>query len=577
MRFQDLTIETNAGARLFAEESAPGQTRITAEWDRLAAERPVLTIGWETPLHDIQYGWHPNCRFDRSLRVDWGGPVTTKISSSAPVFCFFNEAGRARVTIALSDAKTPINSSLGVREEDGMLLCRVAIPLDATGVSHRYGVTLLRDGADRSFAEALRLVSRWWETECGYRPAPVPGAARTAMYSTWYTFHQGVFADAVEAECAIAAQMGMKTVIVDDGWQTDDGNRGYAYCGDWEVTKNKIPDMAAHVKRVHGMGLKYMLWYSVPFMGYKARRFPEFEGMLLDRLDSMQAGVLDPRWPQVREYLVSVYDRALREWDLDGFKLDFIDSFRARGAVPTVREGMDFALVEDAVDRLMTDVLTALRARKPEVLVEFRQSYIGPAMRGYGNMFRVADCPADPLSNRVGSLDLRLLSGSTAVHSDMLMWHRDDTPEAAALQLISVLFAVPQISVKLTSLHPEQRAALEFWLGFMEREKALLLGAPLEVESPQDLYSLARAEADGRAVIALYAPERAVSISPVTREAFLCNGTFAPSAILRLPEGARCAARVFDCQGRAAGEREISGSLCELPVPACGMARLLRL
>ena len=30
----------------------------------------------------------------------------------------------------------------------------------------------------------------------------------------------------------------MESIIVDDGWQTDDNNRGYAYCGDWAVTPN---------------------------------------------------------------------------------------------------------------------------------------------------------------------------------------------------------------------------------------------------------------------------------------------------------------------------------------------------
>lgn len=42
-----------------------------------------------------------------------------------------------------------------------------------------------------------------------------------------------------------------------------------------------------------------------------------------------------------------------------------------------------------------------------------------------------------------------MTSGDTAVHSDMLMWHRDDRDEAVALQLLSVAFAVPQISVRL--------------------------------------------------------------------------------------------------------------------------------
>ncbi len=65
-----------------------------------------------------------------------------------------------------------------------------------------------------------------------------------------------------------------------------------------------------------------------------------------------------------------------------------------------------------------------LRAIKPEVMIEFRQSYIGPKMRRYGNLFRADDCPLDAISNRVRCSDIRLIAGDTAVHADMLMSNR---------------------------------------------------------------------------------------------------------------------------------------------------------
>ena len=49
-----------------------------------------------------------------------------------------------------------------------------------------------------------------------------------------------------------------------------------------------------------------------------------------------------------------------------------------------MRDGMDYALVEEAVCRLLTDVREALTAIKPDILIEFRQNYIGPAIRGFG-------------------------------------------------------------------------------------------------------------------------------------------------------------------------------------------------
>ena len=79
-------------------------------------------------------------------------------------------------------------------------------------------------------------------------------------------------------------------------------------------------------------------------------------------------------------------------------------------------------------------------------MIEFRQPYIGPLMRKYGNMFRAGDAPNAYVANRVRTIDLRLLSGETAVHSDMIMWHPDEPVERAALQLLNVMFSVGRVS-----------------------------------------------------------------------------------------------------------------------------------
>ncbi len=111
------------------------------------------------------------------------------------------------------------------------------------------------------------------------------------------------------------------------------------------------------------------------------------------------------------EYLISTYENAVKEWDLDGFKLDFIDSFRQPGTEnPDAAPGRDFVSVPDAVDRLMTDIKSRLIALKPNICIEFRQAYIGPLMHKYGNMFRAADCANDTLANKVRTIDLRLTS-----------------------------------------------------------------------------------------------------------------------------------------------------------------------
>ena len=399
---------------------------------RRNAKSPLLEFRWSIPLVELHFVWHPAVGASRKMKVDWMRDISTMTAVSAPVMSFYNEAGQNACTIALSETQKKVLWNIGVHEEDGTLLCRVKIPLDTFVNRETYQVSLYRDSSPERYENAIRYVGQWWEKDCGITPLAVPEIGRMPMYSTWYSRHQNITDKEIEEDCAQAVQMGMKSVLVDDGWQTDDNNRGYAFCGDWQVAKSKLPDMAAHVERVHQIGMKYLVWFGVPFVGMKSPVWPRFAGKLLSFDENRSTGVLDPRYPEVRQYLKDTYISRVKEWNIDGLKLDFIDDFYARPESVEPKDGMDFLCVQEAVDRMMTEIITALKEIKPDFLIEFRQRYIGPNMRKYGNLFRVSDCPNDLISNRVGMVDLRLLCGDTAVHSDMLMWNPEESLENAA-------------------------------------------------------------------------------------------------------------------------------------------------
>ena len=377
----------------------------------------------------------------------------------------------------------------------------------------------------------------------------------------------------MEAECARAAEMGMKNVIVDDGWQTVDNARGYAYCGDWEPAAEKIPDMAAHVARVHQLGLKYILWYSVPFVGKYSRAAKRFEGMTISYIDRLGAYTLDPRYPQVREYLIGIYTEALKKWDLDGFKLDFIDSFNRFEDPLDYREGMDYAGLDQAVQRLMVDVMRELRAIKSDILIEFRQRYIGPAMREFGNMFRVGDCPENASTNRVGVVDLRLTSGHTAVHSDMLVLNENERLEAAVRQMQNVLFGTLQLSVRLDRVPPEEAEAIRFWVNFMDENREILQDAPLYAENPQILYPVVWAQKDGRGIFACYQKDCCVNIPGGMTQACVVNACAGESLLLRLSKGGVWKVRTMDCKGEVCREEVLAAEegILALEAPESGL------
>ena len=339
-------------------------------------------------------------------------------------------------------------------------------------------------------------------------------------------------------------------------------------CGDWEVCSRKIPDIKDFVSRVHETGMKIMLWFSVPFVGVDAKIYKAFCNMLLDEPDNKKKHfALDPRYKEVRDYLIGIYSRAVGEWGFDGLKLDFIDSFVLKGKSLEFDARRDIQSLEDAIDRLMTDVAAALHAINPEVLIEFRQSYVGPAIRKYGNMLRVYDCPNDALINRQDVINLRLTSGNTAVHSDMLMWHPDDPVENAALQLVSVLYSVPQISVKLATLPENHKKMLAFYLSFWREHRNTLIDGKLYAANPESSYSIICAENNKKAIFTCYTDTRIDCGS--YSEIIAVNASRHTTLLLKGAGSKRY--KVLDCMGNTIEEGTVESFLCEIEVPLSGM------
>ena len=326
--------------------------------------------------------------------------------------------------------------------------------------------------------------------------------------------------------------------------------------------------MKEFVGKIHDIGMKVMLWYSVPFVGLYAKNYDKFKDMLLcETGNNRDFWSLDPRYKEVRDFLIGIYSKALIDWNLDGLKLDFIDSFVLKGKSLEPDPRRDYESLEDAIDVLMTDITAALTAINSEVLIEFRQSYVGPAIRKYGNMLRVSDCPNDALVNRQGTVTLRLTSGNTAVHSDMIMWHYDDTVESAALQFTNILFAVPQISVKIDKLNDEHKKMLSHYLSFWVEHKDVLMGGKILAANPESTFSLVCAEKDGKAVFTSYT-DTVIDCKKYNYVAAV-NSTRHKALIVKNAENKEYT--TVDCMGNILATGKIENDLYEINVPMAGI------
>ena len=535
----------------------------------------LLKVAFTTPQLDAHHLWHANRDCRMVLPPDWKGNFSSALAQNMPLYAFINSNNRNRLTIATSEAKRRVEAKIGLREEGAVLYGLLSFFVEEEAPISHYKTTILLDKRDLFWADAVREGAEWIESKNDFKVCRVPEAAFEPLYSTWYQFHQQITDTEIEAECREAVKLGMKTIIVDDGWQTADNNRGYAYCGDWKVAPVRIKDMAAHVKRVQDMGMKYMLWYSVPFVGEHSQAYERFKGKFLG--PSHGAFVLDPRFPEVREYLISTYEKALKEWNLDGFKLDFIDSFRIKGTDLAIAEnfaGRDIKSVPEAVDVLMKGILARLQAIKPDILIEFRQNYIGPAIRQYGNMFRASDCPGDMQNNRMRIANLRLTSGTTAVHADMIEWNPNEKPEVAARHILSALYGVVQYSVMLRDIPQSHMRVVTHWLDFSQKHRNTLLKSVFRPYHPEACYPVLEAESNTERIISVYQEGVVVKTGAVDRDIYIINATGAEKVVVELEDKPQ-KVEYYNTYGNLVAGAKLAKGLQSVNIPVSGYVKLI--
>lgn len=546
-----------------------------------ATQLPEVKLSWDLPSVDFHHKWNSECMQNRALDVGnfTANYVTSRANRQAPVYSLYNLDGVNTCTFALSDAVH--DSRMGGTYASGLTYkCNAVINGAKMDPVTEYSVTLRFDFRRIPYYQSLRDVVQWWQAMPGYKPCHVPDDARKPLFSSWYVYEMNVDADDLEKQCQLAKTCGMDVAILDDGWQTEQVGTGYRSNGDWEVSPEKFADFAAHVKRIQNMGLKYMVWFSVPFVGVDSKAYQTMRQYLMPGKEGAQWFGLDPRFPEAREYLASTYERFVRDYGIDGLKMDFICSIGGRPEDEAGRKpGHDTASIGAAVCRLLDDVTARLHRLNPDILIEFRQGYIGPAMRRYGNMFRAVDCPNSIGDNRVRTLDVRLLSGDTAVHSDPITWHDDDPPESAAMQLIHALFSAPQISRKLSELTPVHMQMLKSYLRFWRRYRGVLMQGELAPLYPHLLYPLVTARKDDVMVAAFYATMPLECSGDLPAELVLVNGTYKPEILIDAGEylGTFEVTRV-DCLGNDVDQStvEIAKGIQKVRVPVAGYAVLKR-
>lgn len=543
--------------------------KLKIEFEGKQMPKPFV-INWYEPQIDILGFWAASSLFQHHITPDWWMRRNdSKTASGMPLACLYNMGNQNKLSVALSDVASPSAISAGVVEENGTIIMQIELFSKPSLYVDSYEVEIYFDRREITLASAVRDVRKYWEDK-GCKCAYVPQGAKDPVYSTWYSFHQATYPEQIIKECKIAKEYGMKTLIVDDGWQTEDGSRGYAFCGDWKICKSKIPNMKDFVDKIHELGMKFVVWFSVPFVGFESENFERFKGKYLLTKHKMKASVLDPRFKEVRDFLCNTYISSVKEYGWDGLKLDFIDSFAITEESSTDYESMDTTSLEEGVEMLISEASARLKEINPEFLIEFRQSYVGPIMAKYGNFFRVTDCPSDPLTNRLFSINLRLTSDKIPVHSDMLTWNKNDTVQGVMYQLLAIMFTVPQISIRFDSITNEHKKALMSFMSFWTEHKETLLDAEIKGYDVDANYTLVKAVSEKESIQVLY--QGVVASVDENRTNYIFNSTAQDQIYVELEKDSTC--ELYNLYGEKIAKTTLSVGVNKIALPSCGMVKI---
>ena len=548
--------------------------RVRIELPEKKQPAPVR-ISWEEELRDVLSVWTPSSGFNKRVHQWFGATVSSScFQFGAPVLATIGEGERNRETVSVSDPVTPVSIRFCATEFTRSKPLEYAVTMFAqpTDALSSYETELRIDARPVPYYRAIGEVYGSWKA-AGYGIPDPPAAAEDPLYSSWYCFMQAPESERLLRELKIASELGFRTVILDDGWQfAGETTNNYSLCGEWQPSPDKFPDFKAFADGVHRLGMKLVVWFAVPFVGTASPLFEKFRDKFLYVMEGiMQAGVLDIRRPEIRAFLIGHYRRFLTEYDIDGYKFDFIDSFQAPPeSAPFDPAAMDCETVGDAVRTLLTEIEEELGAIKPGLLYEYRQNYVGPAINRFGNMLRVGDCAYDAVTHRVGTVDLRLLHYPVAVHSDMLVWAPEEPVRLCARQLLNILFSVPQISVLLEKSTEEQKELLGAFLAYWTENRPILLHGDFRPECPESNYSVIRAVGEEKEIAVLHGV-RSFALGELPCNVFLENDR--EGLIVENPTDRERTARICAFFGRDLLDtvRIPPRSVVPLPVPPMGL------
>ncbi|MGC5320296.1 alpha-galactosidase [Micromonospora arida] len=292
---------------------------------------------------------------------------------------------------------------------------------------------------------------------------------RPVLYNSWEATYFAVEAQSQLALARIAAELGVETFVVDDGWFVgrDDDTAGL---GDWTPDPAKFPaGFDTFIADVRALGLNFGLWVEPECVNPKSSLYAEHpdwvysvDGRPLTPVRNQY--LLDLGRPEVAEFVHSTVDGLLRRYDIDYLKWDFnrprTEPGRSGGVGPLDLDGAHVANLHRIYERLRRD--------HPGVLIEACAgggARTDLAMAARADVFWPSDNtgPLDRLAIQYGFLHANAphLLSSWVTDAPGLF---DPRPRSLAFRFVLAMAGVLGIGADIRAWTPAERAEAAGWI-----------------------------------------------------------------------------------------------------------------
>ncbi len=176
----------------------------------------------------------------------------------------------------------------------------------------------------KDYFHTLKMFGKFMRERRGFRFNKPPEDAYEPIWCAW-GYERGFTVNKVLGTLPEVKKLGYKWVVLDDGWQTAEG--------DWYLNPKKFPhgekDMKKFVEKIHKQGLKAKLWWAPLAVDPGTDLIKKHPEMLLLNKDQKPEDItwwdsyyLCPAYGETLEYTKKLVRKFLQDWKFDGLKID---------------------------------------------------------------------------------------------------------------------------------------------------------------------------------------------------------------------------------------------------------------